>query len=172
VQVAIDPVDRSILTIDPVDRSNSTKKLLEKVARHLEAVRLIGEDLEIRLPRFVPLDIKVLLCIHPDYWVEDIRFILEQEFSEGYTPDGRMAFFNPDRWTFGQALRVSQIIGAVQGIQGVAHVSEVKLKRWNEVTPGTKKVIEVRGNEIIQVKNDPDRLESGFIKFEIGGGRQ
>jgi hypothetical protein len=83
-----------------------------------------------------------------------------------------MAFFNPDRWTFGQALRVSQIIGAVQGIQGVAHVSKVNLKRWNGVTPGTKKVIEVRGNEIIQVKNDRDRLESGFIKFEIGGGRQ
>jgi predicted phage baseplate assembly protein len=162
VQVAIDPVDRSILT----------KELREKVARHLEAVRLIGEDLEIRAPRFVPLDIKVFLCIHPDYWVEDIRFILEQEFSEGYTPDGRMAFFNSDRWTFGQALRVSKIIGAVQGIQGVAHVIEVNLKRWNEVTPGTKKVIEVRGNEIIQVKNDRDRLESGFIKFEIRGGRQ
>jgi hypothetical protein len=83
-----------------------------------------------------------------------------------------MAFFNPDRWTFGQALRVSQIIGAVQGIQGVAHAIDVELKRWNEVTPGTKKIIEVRGNEIIQVKNDRDRLESGFIKFEIGGGRQ
>ena len=161
------------VAIDPVDRSNSKKEVLvEKVARHLEAVRLIGEDLEIRLPRFVPLDIKVFLCIHPDYWVEDIRFILEQEFSEGYTPDGRMAFFNPDRWTFGQALRVSQIIGAVQGIQGVAHATDVKLKRWNEATPGTKEVIEVRGNEIIQVKNDRDRLESGFIKFEIKGGRQ
>lgn len=160
------------IAIDPIGTTTLTDELREKVARHLEAVRLIGEDLEIRSPRFVPLDIKVILCIHPDYWVEDIRFILEQEFSEGYTPDGRMAFFHPDRWTFGQALRISQIIGAVQGIQGVAHVIEVKLKRWNEVTPGIQDVIEVRGNEIIQVKNDRDRQESGFIKFEIKGGRQ
>ncbi|HBB31395.1 MAG TPA: hypothetical protein DDZ80_19580 [Cyanobacteria bacterium UBA8803] len=162
VQIAIDPVGTSVLA----------PEVREKVARHLEAVRLIGEDLEIRPPRFVPLDIKVIVCLHPDYWVEDIRFILEQEFSEGYTPDGRMAFFHPDRWTFGQALRVSQIIGAVQAIPGVAHVIKVQLKRWHEVTPGTKDVIEVLANEIIQVKNDPDHLESGFIKFEIKGGRQ
>ena len=162
VRVAIDPVGTSIL--EPEVR--------EKVARHLEAVRLIGEDLEIRPPRFVPLDIKVSLCIHPNYWVEDIRFILEQEFSDGYTPDGRMAFFHPDRWTFGQELRVSQIIGAVQGIQGVEHVIEVKLKRWNEVTPGKKDVIEVRANEIVLVKNNRDRLEDGLIKFDIKGGRQ
>lgn len=160
------------VAIDPVGTTTLTDELREKVTRHLEAVRLIGEDLEIRSPRFVPLDIKVFLCIHPDYWVEDIRFILEQEFSEGYTPDGRMAFFHPDRWTFGQALRISQIIGAIQAIQGVAHVIEVQLKRWNEATPGTQEVIEVRGNEIIQVKNDRDRLEGGFIKFEIQGGRQ
>jgi len=162
VQVAIDPVGTSIL--EP--------ELREKVARHLEAVRLIGEDLEIRPPRFVPLDIKVYLCINTNYWVEDIRFILEQEFSDGYTPDGRLAFFHPDRWTFGQGLRVSQIIGAVQGIQGVEHVIKVELNRWNEVTPGTKDVIEVRANEIILVKNNRDRLEDGFIKFDIQGGRQ
>ncbi len=162
VRVAIDPVGTSILK----------EEVREKVARHLEAVRLIGEDLEIRSPQFVPLDIKVYLCIHPHYWVEDIRFILEQEFSDSYTPDGRMAFFHPDRWTFGQALRVSQIIGAVQGIQGVEHVIEVELKRWNEVTPGTKDAIEVEVNEIILVKNNPDRLEDGFIKFDIKGGRK
>jgi predicted phage baseplate assembly protein len=162
VRVAIDPVGTSILE----------EEVREKVTRHLEAVRLIGEDLEIRSPQFVPLDIEVALCLHPEYWVEDIRFILEQEFSDSYTPDGRTAFFHPDRWTFGQALRVSEIIGAVQGIRGVEHVIEVQLKRWNEVTSGTKDVIEVRANEIILVKNNPDRLEDGFIKFDIKGGRQ
>ncbi len=162
VRVAIDPVGTSILK----------EEVREKVARHLEAVRLIGEDLEIRPPQFVPLDIKVFLCIHPNYWIEDIRFILEQEFSDGYTPDGRMAFFHPDRWTFGQALRASQIIGAVQGVQGVERVRTVELKRWNEVTPGTEDVIEVEVNEIILVKNNPDRLEDGLIEFDIKGGRE
>lgn len=166
VQIAIDPVGITVLD-EPF-----WMKLRQKLARHLDAVRLIGEDLEIRPPRFVPLEIHVVLCIHPEYWREDIKFILEQEFSDGFTADGRMAFFHPDRWTFGQELHASQIIGRVQAIEGVEHVISVTLKRWNEATPGTDKIANLRSNEIIQVRNDPDHMEKGLIYFDVRGGRQ
>jgi hypothetical protein len=162
VQIAIDPVGTTALSTE----------LREKLARHLDAVRLIGEDLEIRPPRFVPLEIQVALCIHPDYWPEDIRFELEQEFSEGYTPDGRLGFFHPDLWTFGQALYASQIAGRIQAVPGVEHVIAISLKRWNEATPGTEEIAALRPNEIIQVRNDPDHQETGAIAFDIRGGRQ
>jgi len=162
VQVAIDPVSTTTLT----DEARLT------IARYLDAVRLIGEDLEIRPPRFVPLNIQVSLCIHPQYWAEDIQFSLEQEFSEGYTPDGRMAFFHPDRWTFGQGLHASEIIGRIQMIEGIEHVIAVTMKRWNEATPGTDAIITVRPNEILRVRNDPDHMEEGFIQFAVQGGRQ
>jgi hypothetical protein len=38
------------------------------------------------------------------YWREDVRFVLEQEFSDSWTSDGRRGFFHPDEWTFGQSL--------------------------------------------------------------------
>jgi Baseplate J-like protein len=160
------------VTIDPVGTTTLTPELREDVARYLDAVRLIGEDLEIRPPQFVPLDILVSLCIAPDHWPEDVRFVLEQELSDGYTSDGRMAFFHPDRWTFGQGLWASQIIGRVQSVEGVDYVIGVKMKRWNEATPGTPDLAEVRPNEILQVRNDPDHMERGFIKFDLKGGRQ
>ena len=102
VRIAIDP--KAGVTLDDA--------LRRKLARHLDAVRLIGEDLEIRPPVFVPLEIHVVLCVAPDFWPGDLRFIIEQEFSTGFTPDGRMGFFNPDAWTFGQAIYVSEILGA------------------------------------------------------------
>ncbi len=160
------------VTIDPAGTTQLEAEVKEKVARHLEAVRLIGEDLEIRPPRFVPLEITVSLCIHPQYWPEDIKYILEQEFSEGYLPDGRKAFFHPDLWTFGQSPRTSQIFGRVQSIKGVDHVVSVTMKRWNEATPGTNDIIAVGPNEIIRVKNDPDHMEEGSITFDVRGGRQ
>jgi len=160
------------IAIDPVGTTELTDKLRKNIASHLDAVRLIGEDIEIRPPRFVPLKINVLLCIHSDYWPEDIKDLLEQEFSDGFTPDGRMGFFHPDQWTFGQELRASQIMGRVQSIKGVDHIVSVTLNRWNEVTPGTEGIVEVRVNEIIQVKNDPDRVEKGFSIFDIKGGRK
>ncbi len=48
----------------------------------------------------------------------------------------------------------------------------VTMKRWNEVTPGIENVIEVGINEIIQVRNNPDHMEEGFMFFDVKGGRQ
>ncbi len=162
VRVAIDPVGTTALSDD----------LRQKITRHLDSVRLLGEDLEVRAPEFVPLKIHVSVCIKPDYWAEHIQFYLEQEFADGYTRDGRMGFFHPDRWTFGQELHASQIQGRVQAIVGVDHVISVTMKRWNAPTPGTDKIANLRPNEIILVRNNPDQMELGFIDFDIKGGRR
>lgn len=162
VRVAIDPKGTNVLEA-PVR---------EKIARHLDAVRLIGEDLEIRPPRFVPLELSALLCAHPDYWPEDLKSILEQEFSTGYTPDGRLAFFHPDLWTFGQTLHQSEIIGRIQRVVGVDHVKSVTIKRWNDQTTfDADHELKLQPNEIIQVLNDPDHMEEGSITFVVKGGR-
>lgn len=160
------------ITIDPAGTANMNDELRKKIASHLDAVRLIGEDLEIRPPQFVALEINVTLCIHSDYWPEDIKSILEQEFSEGFTRDGRQAFFHPDLWTFGQVIRKSQIIGRVQSIEGVDHVVSVTIKRWNDVISGTGEIIKVGPDEVIQVRNDPDHREEGYIFFDPRGGRE
>lgn len=159
------------LTIDPAGTNVLEDKTRKKVARYLEAVRLIGEDIEIRPPRFVPLEIKVVLCAASNQWPEDLRFALDEEFSDGWTSDGRMGFFHPDLWTFGQPLYASQIIGRAMRIEGVEHVVSVNIKRWNDPTAGTDYYGNLRPSEIIQVLNDPDHMESGFISFEIEGGR-
>src|SRR5262249_43926819 len=102
------------VTIDPVGTTVLEESLRKDVAAHLEAVRLIGEDLELRPPRYVPLDIRVEVCARSDVWREDLRFVLDREFSDGWTSDGRPGFFNLDAWTFGQALHRSAIEGRAQ----------------------------------------------------------
>jgi Baseplate J-like protein len=162
VRVAIDPVGTT--TLDDDGR--------RRIEQYLDAVRLIGEDLEIRPPIFVPLAIEVALCIDPEFWREDVRFVLEQEFSEGYTPDGRLGFFHPDCWTFGQPLHASEIAGRVHQVAGIEHIISIALKRWNEPAPTTSDIVEMRFNEILRVRNDPDSMEDGYIRFDLKGGRQ
>jgi hypothetical protein len=160
------------VSVDPKGRFDLSRERLAEIHRELDAVRLIGEEVEIELPHYVPLEIQVRLCLDPEQWPNDVRACLEQEFSEGYCADGRKAFFHPDLWSFGQALHASQIIGRVQSVPGVDHVIEVILERWKEPSVGPRDVIELRPNEIISVRNDPDHLEMGFIGFELWGGRQ
>lgn len=159
------------VTIDPVGTTVLEPAVLAKIARHLNAVRLIGEDLEIRSPQFVPLEIHLSLCAKPEFWREDLSSILEQEFSVGWTPDGRMGFFHPDRWTFGQTLKSSQIIGRALAVEGVEHIISLTMKRWN-IPSSPLNEITVANSEIIQVFNDPDHMEKGFIAFDVQGGRQ
>ncbi len=169
VRVAIDPVGTTVLS----------ESLRAAVASYLESVRLIGEDLEIRPPRFVPLSIEVTVCLDPQFWPEDVRHVLEMEFSTGYTPDGRPGFFHADRWTFGQRIRQSEVSGRVHQVAGIAHINGIVWNRFNEPTPGMysdpvagPETLFVGPDEIIQVQNDPDHMELGFIRFHLLGGRQ
>ncbi len=159
------------IAIDPLGRHDLGDDLRHDIAAKLESVRLIGDDIEIRQARFVPLTITISLCVRSDVWPEDIRFLLLEEFSDAYTSNGDLGFFHPDRWTFGQPLQKSQIIGRVHRIEGVHHVISVSMRRFDEQSVGTADVLQFGPNEILQVRNDPDHMEQGSITFEPLGGR-
>ncbi|MFN0140313.1 MAG: baseplate J/gp47 family protein [Pyrinomonadaceae bacterium] len=163
------------VTIDPEGTSELSYQLRKKVADELDAIRLIGDDLEIRPPAFVPLEISVVLCTSPHQWWEDVKFVLEQEFSSGWTPDGRKGFFHPDLWTFGQPLHASEIVGRALQVKGVVHAVpqgvppiSVSIKRWNSPSAPTESLTNLNHNEIILVMNDPDHQERGSIRFFEG----
>ena len=177
VQVSIDPAGTTVLD-EPARR---------EIAAHLDAVRLIGEDLEVRPARFVALDIVMTLCAHPNYWPEDLDIELQRTFSAGYTAHGAPGFFNPDSWTFGQPLYASQLIGRALAVTGIDRALSVAMRRWNagtgpsttvvtidpdDLPEDTPEFIAVQPFEIIQVANDPDHLERGRIIFDIRGGRR
>lgn len=162
------------VTIDPSGGEELGDVLRDWVTRHLEAVRLLGEDLEIRPPNFVPLTIELVVCVDGEFWPRDVRAELLDAFSSGTTATGTTGFFHPDRWTFGQKLRASQLIGRALQVPGVSTVLDVRMKRWDAPTPGfpAGDVIEVGPSEVIQVRNDPDHQEQGTISLQLKGGRR
>jgi hypothetical protein len=162
------------IVVDPAGTTTLDEDLRATVAAHLDAVRLIGEDLELRPPRFVPLSLRIVVCADEAYWREDLRFVLEQEFSSGYTSDGRRGFFHPDEWTFGQALHRSAIAGRVHQVAGIKHLVAIGMKRFHSPVPGmpTPEVLELGFDEVVLVANDPDHLERGLVRIEVQGGRR
>jgi hypothetical protein len=172
VRIAIDPAGFAV--VGDARSDALWAELSPRIADHLEAVRLIGEDLELRPPRNVPLEIHVVVCAAAAYWREDLRFVLEQEFSDRWTADGRRGFFHPDEWSFGQALHRSRIEGRIQRIAGIEHVVRITMQRFSAPQPGRPgaEVLEIGFDEVLLLANDPDHLERGLIRFEIQGGRQ
>ncbi|MGB5453267.1 MAG: baseplate J/gp47 family protein [Sedimenticolaceae bacterium] len=176
VRVAIDPAGSTVLD----------DQLRRRIQAHLDAVRLIGEDLEVRPARYVPLDVELTVCADAAYWPEDLAQELAREFSEGYTPSGDPGFFHPDVWSFGQDLHASQVMGRALRVTGVDRVVSLSMRRFHpgagseliiyippEALPQSElERIEVRPWEIVRVSNDPNHLEHGRIQFDIQGGRR
>jgi hypothetical protein len=163
---------RTVRVVVDAEADRAFDDVAELVRAHLEPVRLIGEDLEIRAPTNVGLEIRMTLCASPDTWPEDLRDDLGRAFGTALAADGTPGFFHPDLWTFGQTLHASQLIGRALGVPGVEHVLGVAMRRWTEKGPFTSEMIEVADDEIVRVDNDPDAMENGSITFDILGGRQ
>ncbi len=160
------------VVIDPDGTTTLSQTLRAAVEQALDAVHLIGEDVEVRAPQYAPLIITVDVCISEDFWIEDVSPVIEQAFSNSYTSDGQMAFFNPDRWTFGQAIYASQIEGVLTLIPGVEHVVSILMTRWWNQSVKSNEVMTMAPEEIVLVSNDPSRMEDGSITFNYYGGRQ
>lgn len=175
------------ITLDPIGRVELDAADLAEAAAYLNQVRLIGEDIEIRPPDFVPLDIRLVVCAAPLFWPEDLRFDLEEAFAEGYTTSGEMGFFHPDNWSFGQSLYASQIIERALAVEGVDRVIEVGMRLWDraggpttetlildpeDLPPPDALQIDVGSNQIIRVANDPNALEFGRMMIVVKGGRR
>ncbi len=175
------------VVVDPVGGGAASSELVGRLGAALDALRLIGDDVEVRDAAYVALDIRLVLCARPAYWVEDLRAELEAEFSDAWTGDGRRGFFHPDAWTFGQSLHASQVLGRALAVQGIDRALSLSMRRFDhaggaglvtiEIDPGALPLAQVATLpigpfEILVVANDPDRLERGRIVFEFRGGRQ
>jgi len=160
------------VSIDPEGTTTLSMALRTAVEQVLDAVHLIGEDIEVRAPEYVPLAIVLTVCVSSDSWIDDVAPVVEQAFSNGYNSDGSLAFFHPDRWSFGQALYASQMEGVLFDIQGVEHVVSLSMTRWWNPSVTSTEVMPMGPEEIVLVSNDPNNLEEGTITFSYQGGRQ
>jgi hypothetical protein len=114
------------LTIDRRGGQAVDPEFEATIRSFMERFRLAGHDLEIDGPRFVPLDIALVICVAPGYFRDQVQRALLELFSSSDLPDGRRGFFHPDNFTFGQPVYLSQLVAAAMGVPGVAAVLELE----------------------------------------------
>jgi hypothetical protein len=145
----------------------------------LERFRLAGYDVEVEAPIFVPLDIAFTACVAPGYFRTAVKAALLDVFSNRELGGGRRGFFQPDKFTFGQPVFLSQIVAAAMRVPGVAWVDTNdippkpnRFQRWGQARRGETAAgrIEFERLEIAQLDNDPNAPENGRIEFYLEGG--
>ena len=144
----------------------------EELLDHVGRFRLAGYDLEINDPIFVPIEIKMNVCVQDGFFQGDVKLQLLKTFSNQDHVDGSRGFFHPDKFTFGQPLYLSQIYQTAVSVDGVASVQLKEFQRLRTTAAGELEagVLETGHLEIVRLDNDPSAQENGKIEFIMFGG--
>jgi predicted phage baseplate assembly protein len=148
-------------------------KFETRLRRHLERFRMAGYDLEVDAPRHVPLDITLHICVLPEHFRATVLRAVALELGTGVLPDGRLAAFHPDRFSFGEPVYLSRIVAAAQAVEGVEAVWVKKFQRMGAPDPAALRdgVIRIGRLEIAQLENNPNFRERGRLLLDGGGGK-
>ena len=161
------------VTVDRLGGLPVDDAFAREMGNFLEPFRLAGHDLEVDGPRFVPLDIALLVTAQPDHFRSDVKAALLRVLGAGLRPDGQPGLFNPDGFTFGQPVYLSTVYAAAQAVDGVAAVQATRFQRRDRPDPGAL----VRGRldmarlEIARLDNDPNHPERGVLAVTVRGGK-
>ncbi|QHN04116.1 putative baseplate assembly protein [Granulicella sp. WH15] len=148
------------------------------VAAYLEPFRLMGYDIEVLPPVFVPLDIAFSVCVKSGYLSSSVEAALYQSFSSKRMANGQTGFFYPANFTFGQTVYLSTLIARAMQVPGVQWINtdpadpRNRFQRWGQAAAGELQAGEIRFSdlEIAQLSNDPSSPEDGRIVFTMMGG--
>jgi|GEM_PF-175545 len=161
------------VSLDPLGMSQAPAELLIAVRDDLLKYRRIGHDLEVIGALYVPVQLELRICVQPHVLRGEVEAAVRDALTSGRRRDGTPGFFHPDRITFGEPVRISQIIAAVQPLPGVMSVAVEALHRWGghpcqELRDG---YLAIGPLEVARLDQDPDFPENGTFKLSLGGGR-
>jgi hypothetical protein len=164
------------VALDPLARAASDPTLVPDARRRLHRARRLGHDLRIVPARRAPLEIALLVCAADGYSRSDVERAVLDVLSTHRLADGTLGFFHPDRLEFGVDVAASQIVAAVQPLDGVRHTELLLFARFGSSSAEAARtlsngVIEIASDEIAQLDNDPDFPERGVIGLLMRGGQ-
>lgn len=146
-------------------------EFVRSVRAHMERYRLAGDDLEIRPPIFVPLEIELHVCVLPSYYRSHVKAALLDVLQAGWRADGQMGLFHPDRFSFGQTVYSSALYAAAHAVPGVESVRLDVFRRHGTAGTAVPESLPMGPLEVPRLDNDPNTPERGTLLLHMDGGR-
>lgn len=157
----------TFVAADPVGTFELSDDLFETVQARLGAVRQVGRCALARQPVYLPVDLKIAICVEDGASFGNTVAGILRALSPA---NGPSAFFAPDRFTFGEPLVRASLEAAIACIDGVRAVLEIQARIRGRTEWGvfSEREIPVAADRILIVKNDPDRPGRGSIRIYEG----
>ncbi|MEM1076111.1 MAG: putative baseplate assembly protein [Pseudomonadota bacterium] len=161
------------LSVDRVGSIEVDEEFKTALLAYLEPFRMMGHDLTVDAPIYIPLQVEIHACVDPDHFAEDVSEALEEAFSTGYLRSGEMAFFHPDNVSFSSRIYLSHIYRQAMDVPGVRDVQVLEFRRAASPTSNAidAGVLTFGPREIPILANDPNHPDQGELLITAEGGR-
>ncbi len=162
-----------LVAVDQAGAAESDRALLDQIAEHLDRYRRIGHDIVVRGAVQVALHLSLSVCVDPTYLRAPVQAAVRAALGARRNIDGSLGFFHPDRLSFGGSVALSDIIAAVQAIDGVDGVVVREFHRLFEPSMGEidTGVLTLGPLEIARLDANQFVPEFGRLDIEMRGGR-
>jgi hypothetical protein len=156
------------IAAEPKGGGNLTPALRKSLARFVNRYRLAGQDLQLESPRYLALNIKLTVCVDPNYFQANVRKGLLQVLGSG--PGGLFAF---DTFRFGQTAYLSPIYAAARKVAGVTSVAATAFSAQgvNNASYLVDGEIPLGPFQIARMENDPSYPNHGQLTLVLQGGK-
>src|SRR6185503_14601832 len=88
----------AFLSLDRFGGEDADQPFENKIRKRLERYRMAGHDIEINGPRYVSLELKMIVCVKPNYFASDVKKALLGIFTNRLIPGGGKGLFHPDNF--------------------------------------------------------------------------
>jgi hypothetical protein len=156
------------LAAEPRGGGDLASALLRSLTRFVNRYRLAGQDLQLESPRYVPLNIKLTVCVDPGYFQANVRKGLLQALGGGCE-----GLFATDTFRFGQTVYLSPIYAAARKVPGVTSVAASVFgpQGLNDPSYLANGEIPLGPFQIARMDNDPSYPNHGQLTLVLQGGK-
>ncbi len=157
-----------MVLVDPEGADDLDEGLRRRVYDYVDALRMTGREHVVLAAEYVPLEVELVLCAQPGFARHLVRDRVLAELRPGSSE--RPGWFHPDRLSFGDAVRLGDLLAFVQGIAGVRSVEATIFRPLGDTTgPAVRDIILLGRTKVARLDADPDFPEHGTLEVLVAG---
>jgi Protein of unknown function (DUF3892) len=154
--------------VDPEGSEDLDEDLRRRVDDAVDRLRMAGREHVVAAAEYVPLEVELVLCAQPGFAGHVVRDRVLAELLPGSRE--RPGWFHPDRLSFGDAVRLGDLLAFVQGITGVRSVTATVFRPLGDTSgPPVRDVIQLGRTKVARLDADPDFPEHGTLEVRMAG---
>jgi len=161
------------VTAEPLTGDNLSKPLTRALKQYVNRYRLAGQDIKLEGPEYISLEIKLVVCVDPDYFQADVEQSLLLVLGCGTLPSGKPAAFAPGTFKLGQTVYLSPIYAAARTVAGVQTVTATIFQPQGIATKTFLQNGEIPLGpfQVARMDNDPSLPANGKLTLVMKGGK-